>query len=296
MNSKDKVPYSYKYYMAGFSKWKFMPVEEGRVFIERAIKQGLPVFQTIHNYAEDGETRECPIYIDLDGRTAQKDCKDYARKMYEICGTFPKIWFSGSKGYHLVIPYMIREEEPEKIVKFLVSNLLPKANIDPCVYSKKRMWRVEGSRHNKTGLIKKRVFEFLKCEPENINEAVMQTYIDTAKAAVKKRRAFNYSGDPISEMVPCVQHIIEIGANDGEKHNSIVEAAKFWKCHCGDPEDLIAMFSNSEFWEEHMEHIEKTVASIFASSVPYSFGCNKELLRNKCKDKCKFRKAVEGKQ
>lgn len=96
-----------------------------------------------------------------------------------------RIYFSGGKGFHIEIP-VEKEFSPEEL-KDICSNIAHELKtFDPKVYNANRIFRIENTRHQKTGLYK------IELEPSDITEMTM----DEIKEAAKEPY-YASSSDPI---------------------------------------------------------------------------------------------------
>ncbi len=127
------------------------------------------VFTTIQYFKNDkqtdGELQFVPLYFDLDYKDdveiALLDARtlvDYFRSM-DIGQEHIRIWFSGSKGFHILVTPELFGIKPHPELTYIiknactyVSNQLKLRSFDTRVYSIRRMWRMAGSVHQKTGL------------------------------------------------------------------------------------------------------------------------------------------------
>lgn len=104
-----------------------------------------------------------PLYFDLDGKFAQADLKSL--REFLISQGCPaesiQILYSGSKGFHLEVPFEVLGLEPRKdlnkvyeaVVKEIKTNIIA-PSIDTGIYDAVRLWRLPNSINSKSGLYK----------------------------------------------------------------------------------------------------------------------------------------------
>jgi hypothetical protein len=95
-------------------------------------------------------------------------------------GVNPRVYYSGGKGYHVELPaalfggFDVHVDTP-KIVKAVALELAGDVQLDTSVYSRTRLWRVAGSRHEKGGAkhrIDPDMLEVIADEPDEAAEPV----------------------------------------------------------------------------------------------------------------------------
>lgn len=117
---------------------------------------------------EDGEVFWMPVFFDLDHKkdldVPLADAKKlvvYFTKQLDIPAAFVRVYFSGSKGFHVIVAPEVFDMRPDpelhlKVKKacLFVSELLKLKAFDHTVYSIRRMLRAYNSIHEKTKLYK----------------------------------------------------------------------------------------------------------------------------------------------
>lgn len=129
------------------------------------------LFSTIQTFASpaarDNEPHWCPFFIDLDSDTFDLSLKearfivDYFLTGFEV---EPAIWFSGNRGFHITVDAVAFGAEPSPELTYIWRHLAERiaaqlglTTLDKRVYSRRRMWRIDGTRHAKSGLYKRRI-------------------------------------------------------------------------------------------------------------------------------------------
>lgn len=135
------------------------------------------VFQTVQKFKNEvpteGEYASTPLYFDIDYEGDLDVALDTTRKLIAYFKEELKVdklairtWFSGSKGFHILMSPDIFDMKPNnyahKVNKFIANYLNFKLSdnglngfaIDESVYSSRRMWRINNTLHATTKLYK----------------------------------------------------------------------------------------------------------------------------------------------
>lgn len=127
------------------------------------------VFTTIQQYKtdrhEEKELQFTPLYFDLDYKDDVEVALLDARSLVSYFGQMDigqehiRIWFSGSKGFHIVITPELFGIKPHEELTYIIKNAcmyvahsIQLRSFDTRVYSIRRMWRLPDSIHQKTNL------------------------------------------------------------------------------------------------------------------------------------------------
>jgi len=209
-------------------------------------------------------------------------------------------YFSGS-GYHLVITNEVFDFKPSEDLHFYVKetmvNLFP--DVDTSIYMRTGMYRVQHSLNKKTDLYK---------IPLTMAEVFNASVEEILKKAKEQRMNFPYRllqgngelNDKIvssiprvhenrkvnepSNVVPCVQTMLNNGAQQGQRHNNMLRIVSHLKRH-GIPSHfakviLLDWNNNSLDEREIIEQVE----SIY--NYGYKYGCNDAIMSKYCSTKC----------
>jgi len=135
----------YRYYTFsnknGFmTKWTFL--SEKQIEVKLAYRSDRDCFYSIQSYDEKGESKECPLYFDFDGPSAKADAMSLMHKIKDVLGVYPRVWDSGGKGYHVIVPVTIQHPRCEKIAKHIAKTFNPGKAWDDVVYKSRNMWRI----------------------------------------------------------------------------------------------------------------------------------------------------------
>ena len=228
------------------------------------------IYCTIYKYdSEDQNTANfiAPLYLDLDIDDIEdnfiKIKQDLLLIMRRLKTAFYlsdkdiEIYFSGSKGFHILVSHKIFGFEPgrdiNKLYKKIAVDLKTytvNKSVDTKIYDNKRLFRVPNTINHKTGLYKVPI-SYDKIKSINTFEELKQ-YATAPKLNVPKvykynakaREAFDEIIERIDaeekakintklakefiqrkELLPCVQYILNHGAPNGARNNTTVALA-----------------------------------------------------------------------
>lgn len=182
-NDSSKFLYSWRYleiakYVPSVKKVVRMKDGDNTVFIEsfniekfREENNNTGLYTSIWHYNStnlDKATRLSSLYFDIDSSDSELSLVE-ARKLYDYLISFiPEdsviVYFTGKKGFHIECEAVALGINPSNnlpnIFRFIAETLKKKlelTTLDFSVYDPRRMWRLEGSRHQETGLYKNRI-------------------------------------------------------------------------------------------------------------------------------------------
>lgn len=155
------------------TKWRRILRERTGEWVDR--NQGaLSYFSTIQSFRGADKTEDeehwSPMFFDLDAKDSKSDISlaelierlipvladarklvDYFVQGFEI---IPEVWFSGGKGFHVVVPGKIFSADPASDLTYHWKHLAAKlekklalVSLDWRVYSNPRMWRLSNTQH-----------------------------------------------------------------------------------------------------------------------------------------------------
>lgn len=129
-------------------------------------------FQSIQRYSSETHEAEeifwMPIFFDFDAAGDPGKCIADVQKLLvyladilQIHKQYARVWFSGSKGFHVIIDPEVFDIRPNKKLHLtvkratmLIAEMLGLATYDPVVYSRRRVLRIPNTLHEKTRLHK----------------------------------------------------------------------------------------------------------------------------------------------
>lgn len=266
------------------------------------------LFETIQSYDKNANTLYSPIYADLDGKTAADDCLDIVETIENKFGITPNIYFSGSKGFHIVIPFKIESNYPHEVSKQFFASLGHWDSLDKQVYTGRRLFRVVGSVHYKTGYYKTRITKdelgFMGDEIadvctkqifENDYEWIHDNYLnktvnDCIYAVQQLRRTsetdVNKSNYGV-HFTPCMKKIITTAPNDGEWNGTIVTIARFFNKAAIEKTTAIDIMYKFDHWKNDSRHVEAVFNSIYRRDSHFTCRGN-DILERHCDVFCMF--------
>jgi hypothetical protein len=247
--------------------------DEGSLkFVEKTIKEygNTDIYQCIYSY-ENKNINEAnvyaPMYFDLDGEIFSEQGFDKLKK--DVCKTIfyfkslgmkdgeYEIYFSGSKGFHIIIPAEVLGIKPDKNLNEIykiwaqyLHDMIAVDSIDLRIYDRRRLFRIPGSINSKTGLYKILIdfelfkklnsFEELKKLAKDyfngivvnknyqINPIFSKNFNErNEKAKSKKVKKVSAVNIPESkqELLPCVKEVLKNGVGEGGRNNTLAYIA-----------------------------------------------------------------------
>lgn len=230
-----------------------------------------------------------------------------------------KIYFSGNKGIHIIVPAEILGVTPSaelnhiyKYVANLAKGFTPNKTVDTQIYDNKRLFRIPNTMHETSNLYKIPI-TLNELQTLSINQIrqmatkprqmqyPMYYEIPTANKAYQKiieeylrnkeredknkkqrfKKTFNF-------IPPCIQHILENGAQEGERNITIACLAGFYKSYgktLDETIDLISDWNDSNIKPTGTNELIRTIKSIFNSQK--QFGCATLQSLSVCNNTCK---------
>lgn len=227
------------------------------------------IYCTIYKY--DNENIDscnfiAPLYLDLDIDNIEdnydKLIRDLKILIHKLISEFHveqndiQIYFSGSKGFHIIIsedifgfkPGRTLNKDLKKIAVYLKAYTLTKC-IDTKIYDYKRLFRINNTINSKTGLYKVRILydDLIKMsyeelieyasEPKDIelnrysyNEKANESFtnlIEKIDKRDKEKINIKVAKEYIKkkELLPCVKYILQNGSPNGQRNNSTIALA-----------------------------------------------------------------------
>jgi hypothetical protein len=189
------------------SKWKRILKDE--VPIHEKMANGVDFRVSVLRYKlpapEDNEMCISPLFFDIDvkgkpGKALEDTRKvlEYLRNDLRIEEPYPQIWFSGQKGFHVLVHEEVLGIEAhtslQEILKSAVDQVvgvLGIKSIDKQIYSRRRIMRYENTRHPDTGLYK------IELSFDEVMSLTIDQIMDLAKSPRRLQRLV-----PLDQYVP----------------------------------------------------------------------------------------------
>lgn len=265
---------------------------------------------------EKADPKEGPLYADYyldfdDEEDFEKVRKDAIYAIWYMEQTFkysiPKdlirIYYSGKKGVHIVVPAVIFGIEPHinlneyyKIMTKDFAEHAPYDTIDQKIYDRRRLFRMVNSQHQDTGLYKVPLTytELVTCPVEQIKEIASRPrslnyprpyVIPKAKQEFQRHveawgqrfgKQFDnrtrFKEKPLDFIPACLQELIDQGPQKGKRNQTASVLGAFWrKQGCTEQEawDLLVRWNNNSMGEGELKQI---LNKMFKNN--YSYGCS----------------------
>lgn len=274
------------------------------------------VFSTIYRYDSDDIEKAnfySDLYFDFDCKDdfekVREDVKQtlaYLKVVFRIEHSACNIYFSGNKGVHVTIPARYLNIEPGKdlnnIFKYIVENVhnyTPNKTLDLAIYDNRRLFRVPNTIHEVSGLYKipitdeeiknlkyEEILELAK-KPRLVSRTEHTDIVFSSARFSEMARAYSVKAAEQSKVKvqfkatlkvtpPCIKSILELGAKEGHRNNTIAILASFYKSKGLDMNSAIEYITK---WNDTKNtppttavELNRTVRSIFSGRG--SYGCS----------------------
>jgi hypothetical protein len=277
-------------------------------------------YATYMRYVEpdqDNSALIAPFVVDLDSNNleeARREAEIIYDFMKDVFGLEVDLFFSGNKGFHLVINEKVFGIEPSfwmiDIYKLIAKGLQAVnklKTIDFAMYDRKRIFRINNTKHEKSGLYKVRItrdelgkgiaaiLEIAKtCRKISppiwgLNEKMQSGYLKKEKEYLEfQREKKTHMPKDLKDLtlLPCVKRLLKEGAIEGERNESAYTLALFFKSQNAGEETAKKALSGFSGLSD--SEINRSVESAYRNNK--SFGCNNNDLVLKFCDKksCKY--------
>ena len=269
------------------------------------------------------------LYLDFDDpdnlNNAREDALhtlSFFKIVYQIPSDQIKIYFSGHKGFHLIIPGQILGIEPHRNLNGIFKTIAEQVKtfsvhktVDLKIYDNKRLFRIPNSVNGKTGLYKilltseelyslteeeikdlakmprdlaLHINNVLNSVANNQYRQAVHNYEETEKAREKKKD-FRYR-KKLNIMPECIKNILENGAKEGSRNITIACLTSYYK-NTGETFDSvlekISEWNSRNVKPTPYRELQATVKSIFFGEK--SYGCSTLQTITDCnKSECKL--------
>ena len=278
------------------------------------------------------------LYLDFDDHEDINKAREdvirtlsFLKIVYKIPNDQVKIYFSGNKGFHLVVPKEILGIKPNKNLNGIFKTIAEQIKtfsvnktIDLKIYDNKRLFRVPNSMHTETHLYKiilkpeeiynlsvKQIKELAK-QPRNLqlninpilNPVANNQYLEAVKLYEKnmseqnkRKKGFRYK-KTLNVIPECITNILENGAEEGYRNITIACLTSFYRESGKTLEEtieLIDQWNSRNTKPTPTREMTTTIKSIFYGNKTY--GCTTLQNITKCnKSDCKLIKTKQIKQ
>lgn len=247
-------------------------------------------YSTIYKY--DNKNQDianiiAPFYIDLDVENLKDDFDKLKRDimlltrklktLFKLSDNNIQYYFSGSKGFHILIPYSVFGIKPckdlndkYKMLAIELKSYTITKSIDTRIYDTKRLFREVNTVNTKTDLYKVPI-SFVDIQEFSYEELIAYakspkeeykvdaSYIEAADIAFnnliaelkeRQKRSINYkvAKQMLSnkELLPCVKYILQNGAQKGGRNNTAMALAS--SLYQREPNDYEGILDTMKAW------------------------------------------------
>lgn len=265
-------------------------------------------YATIQDYDSDGNIIGCPIYFDIDSLSLEEAYFNMASLVDDLAMDFevtPAVWFSGSKGFHIVLPIYINHPRCHEIAGMIAKEY--KQETDPSVYRLRSMWRCDKTYNLKGKNYKTRIPES-EWFGDMIKRSAAGRHLDNWPAWVMKdldiegyvaklpeRTTVQLPDNGDSIMMPCLKKIWDMDKPPIGMAHQLCHLVSRWCYQSRLSEDeAIGLFSVHHFWKDvKPRDYEKVIASVYRTKramIGCETGRDAELLRPQCERYCPYNK------
>lgn len=280
------------------------------------------VFASMQSYDEYGNCLYCPLFFDFDGDqiTVLKDTRAFINACEFLLNITPRVYFSGNRGFHLVIEHMIEHPQCHLLIKDFAEQMVSVSTLDKSIYRTNSMFRIPGSLgsdHNyyKTLLTRTEImtlnFDQIRQlsttqrmiddqhDPSKIDEDALSEWLKIAIPELPDLTNLtvleSQGDDLLTELTPCIKHMITKPIPTGGRHEAVFIIARFFK-KCGiDHETSLKAILRYEHWAEYEQkrEVSKVFKSVYCTTLQTTLGCrgpsvSAETMRAYCSDFCHF--------
>ena len=284
------------------------------------------IYATVQDHDADGNTVQCPIFADFDGLSALEDTRDFVCKIESELDIVPRIYFSGNKGFHVIIPHMIKGARCHTVVQRLLEKFGSWMSLDSTVYTRRRLLRITNSFNLKGGLFKIPItqeelnlfgleeIKMLATEarpwtaapiviPESkvlvLNELIERINGDLSSLPHTERKSLPDDGNWHEAITPCLRTMLENCPEDGYMNASIVTLAKFFKFYMVECDDAIKLFMSYPHYANRERvggDVTKVIKCVYRSEHSFkphcAFGSDGVAMKRYCDVLCRYNPTI----
>lgn len=296
-----------------FSRNRYIPYGTINLFINE--RNHYSSFCTAYRYNTkdiDNALMYGDLYFDFDTiddfEKVRKDAFsviNFLKICFTIDADYLKLYYSGNKGIHIIVPAVILGVEPHRQLNGIYKHIAAIAKgysahktVDLQIYDNKRLFRIPNTIHEKSKLYKIPITldELCHSSIEEIKEkAKSPRTIETrtalympqanqryqqsireflAEEEAKRKYATKRFDKKFTFIPPCITNLIENGAREGERNLSIACLSGFYKSYgktLDETIELITDWNDNNIKPTGTNEMIKTIKSIFNSEK--QFGC-----------------------
>ena len=322
----------------GYFKRNIYVYEDDKETIDNFIKEynNTDVYCSIYSYSnidniDDNDTDLLsPLYFDFDDNNIELNYKEIKRELYQLIAFLKrdfgipknliKIYFSGNKGFHVIVPYQVFNIKADtklnikykKLVQ-LISKEYNLTRLDIKIYDKKRLFRIPNSVNSKSNLRKiplnfdyflnssfKDIITLAKSKQKDIfyesfiikqAEQVFNYLFTPTKSSSKKQTKFNTTKD-IKELMPCIESILKTSVGEGKRNStSVILASSLFQLN-KTKEEIVNILFDWNMNNSPPLHERELLSTINSAESMYKhnkkYGCNAIKDLGMCINNCKW--------
>ena len=232
---------------------------------------------------------------------------------YEIDIASCRFYFSGAKGFHVMIPSQYFQAKPSEDIhkrfRKVAVTLANGINIDTAIYDKTRIFRLADTKNDKSGLHKIELypFEATSLEIKEIQKKALmprgrldierefdpsEELTELYHEDLNKKKSIN--GEQGKTKVKVCMSKLMAGVGQGERDNVGVRVASHLR-QCGLTPKMI--YAALEEWNDTNDPPldNEAIVRIYEQGLQdYEFGCHDHILKQHCSQECIFYKKEWG--
>jgi hypothetical protein len=296
-----------------FTRNEYMTIDQVQEY--RKKHDNLGIYLTAYIY-DQMDVKEANLYADFYLDFDAEDDFELARQdalasimylkqkfTYNVPEAFIRIYFSGKKGIHLVVPAAVFGIKPDKHLnehyKTMASSISEQTvngTLDLKIYDRRRLFRLVNSKHASTELYKIPLtyFELCMMSPEEIRELAKNPraiQYEQAHEVTRARQEYltnvekwanrfghkfdsskKFESKPLTFTPACVQELIDNGPVKGNRNNTAAALTSFWKKQGSTEQrvwEYLVRWNNESIpeWE-----LKNTMQSVYHND--YEYGCS----------------------
>lgn len=280
----------------------------------------LPNFATVQTYDDGGKVLYCPLYADFDCKAdPAKSLADARYVVYllgEMSNVTPDIYYSGGKGFHIIMPFKLEGELGHLVAKHFFEHLasdLP--TLDRSVYRTQAMLRLPNSPGSRPGKYKVQLTRhelmtlsmseieelgsrprrpFSEWDESQINDEFLSLVTAGYKALPKNTIMLPVDSD--EPMTPCLSVMLTTAPMEGERNQTAVLLARAFRIRGVPESETLSLILAHHHWAEidktERGMVTKAVRSVYHSRRESRVGCkvgrDAHLMQKFCDPFCWF--------
>lgn len=271
--------------------------------------QNCEVHESIQLFDCNGSVLSAPLYADFDGEGCEADVIKLDKIIREEFSVLPLWYFSGNRGYHLIIPMTIRHPYVHRINKMFFETLIQSVFLDD-IYARRKNLRCDGSVHHKTGLYKTGVtieeiiegkardiakvqqpdrVQYVRRDPSKLIRFLHTVIHKVNQEVIEERKRYEATEGFVPEktMPNCIRTLIEMVPDDGMWNEIINTVARWFNASEYEMEYALNVMFSESHWLSDEQHVRKVFRCVFRQQS--FFGCSSNrLLQEHCCVLCPF--------